>query len=100
MSKQFQSQHWKHNNHEVPMQQQLDKLNQVANSEREQRRKFRVEKKLQELNETKEKENNFDEMHYDMVEFANQHFNAHERSPEGEYSYAVSSVTMVARHLL
>lgn len=66
-------------------QQQLDKLNQVANSEREQRRKFRVEKKLQELNETKEKENNFDEMHYDMVEFANQHFNAHERSPEGIY---------------
>lgn len=61
----------------------MDKLLQNANAEREQRRKFRVEKKLQELSENSEKENNVDELHYDMVEFANQHFNAHERSPEG-----------------
>uniref|UniRef100_A0AAR5PAA7 Myosin motor domain-containing protein n=1 Tax=Dendroctonus ponderosae TaxID=77166 RepID=A0AAR5PAA7_DENPD len=92
------SQHWKHNNHEIPVQQlhqnnnqitqqyqqqQVDKLHQIASSEREQRRKFRVEKKLQELSENSEKENHLDELHYDMVEFANQHFNAHERSPEG-----------------
>ncbi|XP_060516918.1 myosin-I heavy chain-like [Cylas formicarius] len=55
----------------------------INNVEREQRRKVRIEKKLQELNETNEKENNIDDLHYDMVEFANIHFNAHERSPEG-----------------
>ncbi|KAF7267243.1 hypothetical protein GWI33_019512 [Rhynchophorus ferrugineus] len=90
------SQTWKHNNHEVPIQQlyqngqpnnqqyqqQIEKLQQTNNVEREQRRKFRVEKKLQELNENNEKETT-DDLHYDMVEFANQHFNAHERSPEG-----------------
>ncbi|CAH2001875.1 unnamed protein product [Acanthoscelides obtectus] len=60
-------------------------LQEIANnSEREQRRKFRVEKKLQELNETNEKEaNNIDESHHDLIEFANKYFNSHERSPEG-----------------
>ncbi|ENN78149.1 hypothetical protein YQE_05303, partial [Dendroctonus ponderosae] len=74
------------NNNQITQQyqqQQVDKLHQIASSEREQRRKFRVEKKLQELSENSEKENHLDELHYDMVEFANQHFNAHERSPEG-----------------
>lgn len=54
----------------------------MNNVEREQRRKFRVEKKLQEL-ETTEKENGTEEIYYDMVEFAQNYFNAHERSPEG-----------------
>lgn len=54
----------------------------MNNTEREQRRKFRVEKKLQEL-ETTEKENGTEEIYYDMVEFAQNYFNAHERSPEG-----------------
>lgn len=54
------------------------------NTEREQRRKFRVEKKLQELNENNEKETgNSEEIYHDMVEFANTYFNSHERSPEG-----------------
>lgn len=54
----------------------------MNNVEREQRRKFRVEKKLQEL-ETTEKENGTEEIYYDMVEFAQNYFNGHERSPEG-----------------
>ncbi|CAG9820976.1 unnamed protein product [Phaedon cochleariae] len=55
-----------------------------GNTEREQRRKFRVEKKLQELNDNTEKDNSHvDELHHDMVEFANNYFNAHEKSPEG-----------------
>lgn len=55
------------------------------NLEREQRRKFRVEKKLQEFNDTSnEKEmTNGEESHHDMVEFANNYFNSHEKSPEG-----------------
>ncbi|KAL1512529.1 hypothetical protein ABEB36_002110 [Hypothenemus hampei] len=74
------SQHWKHNNHEIPMQNAHAQLQQ---QEREQRRKFRVEKKLLELSENNEKESKNEELHFDMVEFANQYFNAHERSPEG-----------------
>lgn len=56
-----------------------------ANNEREQRRKYRVEKKLQELNETQEKEQQqqLDDVYYDMTEYAKNHFNSHERSPEG-----------------
>lgn len=53
------------------------------NTEREQRRKFRVEKKLQELNENDKEATNAEEIFFDMVEFANNHFNSHERSPEG-----------------
>ncbi|CAH1102828.1 unnamed protein product [Psylliodes chrysocephalus] len=64
--------------------QQIPQLQDIPNIEREQRRKFRVEKKLQELNENNEKENvTVEEVHFDMVEFANSYFNAHERSPEG-----------------
>lgn len=51
--------------------------------EREQRRKFRVEKKIQEFNETKEQEKQVDETYHDIVEFAQNYFNSHERSPEG-----------------
>lgn len=43
-----------------------------------------MEKKLQELTEQQEKENQVpEEIYHDLVEFANTHFNAHERSPEG-----------------
>ncbi|KAK6638774.1 hypothetical protein RUM43_007042 [Polyplax serrata] len=55
--------------------------------EKEQRRKFRVEKKLQELEEEdKEKDkiaNEVDDPYHDIVEFAQNFFNSHERSPEG-----------------
>lgn len=66
------NQPWRFNNHE-----------EQNNSEREQRRKFRVEKKLQELSETQEKESQIEDTYHDMVEFAQSYFNAHERSPEG-----------------
>ncbi|XP_044265761.1 myosin-I heavy chain [Tribolium madens] len=64
---------WRYNNHEQ----------EVNNAEREQRRKCRVEKKLQELTETSEKESSAEETYHDMIEFAESYFNAHERSPEG-----------------
>lgn len=51
-------------------------------AEREQRRKYRVEKKLQEYNETKEQEKT-EEIYHDIMEFAQNYFNSHERSPEG-----------------
>ncbi|XP_077271011.1 unconventional myosin 81F isoform X1 [Temnothorax americanus] len=49
--------------------------------EREQRRKCRVERKLQELEDKKEQEN--EATYHDIVEFAQNYFNSHERSPEG-----------------
>lgn len=61
---------------------QEDENNQ-NNYEREQRRKYRVEKKLQELNETQEKEQQSDDTYYDMLEYAENYFNTHEKSPEG-----------------
>lgn len=51
--------------------------------EREQRRKFRVERKLQELSENSEKESLIEETYHDMLEFAEHYYNAHEKSPEG-----------------
>ncbi|XP_068085062.1 myosin-VIIa [Anabrus simplex] len=48
--------------------------------EREQRRKVRVEKKLQELEEDRDV---LDDTYHDIVEFAHNYFNSHERSPEG-----------------
>ncbi|KAL3287092.1 hypothetical protein HHI36_001576 [Cryptolaemus montrouzieri] len=56
---------------------------QLYNAEREQRRKHRVEKKLQEFAENHEKEMNTEEQIFDLLDFAKAHFNAHERSPEG-----------------
>lgn len=48
------------------------------------RRKIRVDKKLQELTDSSEKESsNSEEIVLDMVEFANTYFNSHEKSPEG-----------------
>ncbi|GFG30755.1 hypothetical protein Cfor_00160, partial [Coptotermes formosanus] len=63
---------WRYNGHDEP--------------EREQRRKFRVEKKLQELEELQDKEAAsaaLDDTYHDIVEFAHNYFNSHERSPEG-----------------
>lgn len=51
-------------------------------AEREQRRKFRVERKLQELEDNKEILEP-DTTYHDIVEFAQNYFNNHERSPEG-----------------
>jgi flagellar biosynthesis GTPase FlhF len=56
---------------------------ETNNAEREQRRKFRVEKKLQELTETSEKDSSNEDTYHDMIEFAESYFNSHERSPEG-----------------
>lgn len=56
-------------------------------AEREQRRKHRVEKKLQEMQQIdvseRERDAVRDDMYYDILEFAENHFNTHERSPEG-----------------
>lgn len=55
--------------------------------EREQRRKYRVEKKLQEMQQSdnveREKEHTREELYHDILEFAENYFNTHERSPEG-----------------
>lgn len=55
--------------------------------EREQRRKHRVEKKLQEMhsdNIDREKElHQREDLYHDILEFAENFFNTHERSPEG-----------------
>ncbi|XP_035780408.1 myosin-I heavy chain-like isoform X3 [Anopheles albimanus] len=56
-------------------------------AEREQRRKYRVEKKLQEMQQLditeREKELLRDDVYYDILEFAESYYNTHERSPEG-----------------
>jgi hypothetical protein len=56
-------------------------------AEREQRRKYRVEKKLQEMQQLdvteREKELIRDDIYYDILEFAESYYNTHERSPEG-----------------
>ncbi|XP_059621971.1 myosin-I heavy chain isoform X2 [Phlebotomus argentipes] len=56
-------------------------------AEREQRRKYRVEKKLQEMHQIdaseRERDALRDDMYYDILEFAESNFNTHERSPEG-----------------
>lgn len=60
----------------------------MEDPEREQRRKFRVEKKLQEMEEHKEKNKNLDplqEAYHDIVEYAQKYFNSHERTPEGKH---------------
>jgi hypothetical protein len=55
--------------------------------EREQRRKYRVEKKLQEMQQSdnvdREKEQLTRDEYHDILEFAENYFNTHERSPEG-----------------
>lgn len=56
-------------------------------NEREQRRKFRIEKKLQEMQQIDltEKENEVvkEDVFFDILEFADNYFNNHERTPEG-----------------
>ncbi|XP_025423592.1 myosin-I heavy chain isoform X3 [Sipha flava] len=57
----------------------------VEDVERDQRRKFRVEKKLLEMENIQEKMNTdpLQDNYHDILEFAENYFNAHERSPEG-----------------
>lgn len=55
----------------------------ASDPEREQRRKFRVEKKLQEMEELQDKDHSTEEQYHDIVEFAQNYFNTHEKSPEG-----------------
>lgn len=56
-------------------------------AERTERRKFRVEKKLQEMQQTdvseREREAARDDVYFDILEFAENNFNTHERTPEG-----------------
>lgn len=56
-------------------------------TERAERRKHRVEKKLQEMQQTdvseREREAIRDDVYYDILEFAENNFNTHERTPEG-----------------
>ncbi|KAF7991609.1 hypothetical protein HCN44_008980 [Aphidius gifuensis] len=78
----------------IPQQQQQHQQAQIQQSinndqqlnqqpaEREQRRKTRVEKKLQELEDKKESIEP-EILYHDIVEFAQNYFNSHEKSPEG-----------------
>lgn len=69
-------QNWRYNNGRAGSQEDAD--------ERETRRRFRVERKLQEMQQ--QQEDNILEhpdVHHDIVEFAHNYFNNHERSPEG-----------------
>lgn len=56
-------------------------------AERTERRKFRVEKKLQEMQQTdvtdRERDAALDDVYFDILEFAENNFNTHERTPEG-----------------
>lgn len=54
--------------------------------EKEQRRKFRVEKKLQEMEEEHQEKtmDPLQDAYHDIVEFAHKYFNSHERTPEGK----------------
>lgn len=53
-------------------------------AERAERRKYRVEKKLQEIDVTeREREALRDDVYSDLLEFAENNFNTHERTPEG-----------------
>ncbi|XP_037950107.1 myosin-VIIa isoform X2 [Teleopsis dalmanni] len=61
-------------------------INVDASGEREQRRKYRVEKKLQEMQQNllvEQKDSSNNEVYFDILEFADNYFNTHERSPEG-----------------
>lgn len=52
--------------------------------QREQRRKHRVEKKLQEMqHQIDVSEGPRDDVYYDILEFAENNFNTHDRTPEG-----------------
>jgi len=74
----LQGANWKHNNGFVE-----------DTTERDQRRKFRVEKKLQEMENIQEKLNvePLQDNYHDILEFAENYFNAHERSPEGKIKF-------------
>ena len=79
----LQGANWKHNNGFVE-----------DTTERDQRRKFRVEKKLLEMENIQEKLNvePLHDNYHDILEFAENYFNAHERSPEGTKSFFLSAL--------
>lgn len=85
----LQGANWKHNNGFVE-----------DTTERDQRRKFRVEKKLQEMENIQEKLNvePLHDNYHDILEFAENYFNAHERSPEGTKSFFLSALLLPARN--
>lgn len=66
-------------NHQSRYQEQLEDL------EKEQRRKCRVEKKIQELNVEKQERivEQAEEQYHDIVEFAQNYFNSHEKFVDG-----------------
>lgn len=69
------------NGHDQPQSQQSQAQQQQPVEQREQRRKCRVERKLQELEDKKEQDTEAN--YHDIMEFAQNYFNSHERSPEG-----------------
>lgn len=69
------------NGHDQSQSQQSQGAQQLPIEQREQRRKCRVERKLQELEDKKEQD--IEATYHDIVEFAQNYFNSHERSPEG-----------------
>jgi len=62
---------------------------QLEDFEKEQRRKVRVEKKLQEMTVEKQERviEQTEETHHDIVEFAQNFFNTHEKCPDGKKHY-------------
>lgn len=55
-------------------------------TEREQRRKYRVEKKILEMHQKatdSQKDSYNNEVYYDIMEFAEHYFNTHDKTPEG-----------------
>ena len=77
--------------------------NNQEESERDQRRRFRVERKIQELEETStvaHVRSALDDPYHDIVEFAQSYFNAHERSPEGMISLVSDLAVQIDSPLL
>lgn len=81
----LQAPNWKYNN------------GFAEDTERDQRRKFRVEKKLQEMENIQEKMNidPLQDNYHDILEFAENYFNSHERSPEGTLYYCYNSIIQI-----
>lgn len=75
----------RNNHHIIQPPQQYAQQQETVQPEREQRRKYRVEKKLMELEEKKQvaEGETTSATYHDIVEFAQNYFNSHERSPEG-----------------
>lgn len=70
-------------------------------NERAERRKYRVEKKIQEMQQTdvaeREREAVRDDMYFEILEFAENNFNTHERTPEGTIISNIATLTRKGR---